>query len=253
MSGFEREGFSFRHCIQNVWVVVTLVSGKGEMECQGRTIQIGPGTVYVIPPGIPFYERNTGDCAWGFACLFLHISGKSGIIPTIPENRASTFEGGFDVAGRMMDVVRALHFRPAGFELKAIGGTLMILSAVAERVDGGTRQGYSTATSKALEVLGGNVVNPPNIPKLAKLCNVSVSLLSHQFKKETGYSPMEYARRERVKAGKEFILAGSSVEDAASRLGFSSPFHFSRMFSRIEGRPPSYFRKLAGRKITSWK
>jgi len=60
-------------------------------------------------------------------------------------------------------------------------------------------------------------------------------------------SPMMYARKERVRAAKEVILAGASVDEAASRLGFKSPFHLSRIFTEIEGKPPIYFKKLSRR------
>ncbi len=246
LSGFEKEGFSYRHCIEDVWAFVVLVSGEGSVECKGRTYQLKPGTVYAIPPGIPFHERNTGDCAWGFACLLIRFA-KASDVAVPPQSGATVFSGGFDVAGKAMEVVKALHFRQPGFELRALGGTLMILGSVAERIGTCAEESRSQSISRAISILKQRTRNPPGVPQLAKLCNVSVSLLTHQFKRETGFSPMQYIRRERVKAAKELILSGCNIEEAATRLGFKTPFHFSRLFSQIEGKPPIYFRKLANR------
>lgn len=244
LGGFEREGFSYRHCFQDMWAVVALVSGEGEAESAGRTFALSPGTIFVIPPGLPFCERNTGDCAWGFACMLLNLEDAAAIA-YLPKDRPTFFDGGFEVVGKISEVIDALHFRKPGFELKAIGGTIMVMAFIIERTNslGNTTNGKSV--SKAIEILKENICNPPSVPQLAKRCNVSVSLLSHQFKKETGFSPMEYIRRERVKIAKELLLSGSSVEESSTRLGFKSPFHLSRVFSQIEGKPPIFFRKLS--------
>jgi AraC-like DNA-binding protein len=62
---------------------------------------------------------------------------------------------------------------------------------------------------------------------------------------------MQYIRRERVEMAKELLLFGYNVNEAATKLGFKTPFHLSRIFSQIEGKSPIYFRKLARRGLTA--
>ena len=251
MSGFEKAGFSFRHCFVDIWVIVILLEGEGEVTCKRKSFLIKPGTVYIVPPGIPFHEHNTDNRPWKFACMLLHLSEKAKLFASLSKNRATFFDRGFDISEKTMDVIRALHFRLSGFEIMAIGGTLMTLGAIKERTDVKLGHEQSLIMTKAMNILKQNIKSPPSVPELAKLCNVSVSLLSHQFKKETGFPPMQYIKRERAKAAKELLLSGSSVEEAALKLGFTNQFHLSRVFSQVEGKSPIYFKKLSKRTLTT--
>ena len=246
MSGFDRKGFSWQHRFPGIWTVAALESGEGTLECEGRKIAITAGSVYIIPPGLPFRETNTEDGFWKFVCLLFRFHDET-ILGGISANLPLLLDNSFDLTIKIQEVVRSLHFREPGFEWRVSGGAIAILGEIIRRLDTRGDSALSPTIAKAVESLRRNLIAPPSIKELAKNCMVSVSLLSHQFKKETGFSPMEYSRRERIKAVKELMLAGTTVEEAASKLGFKTPFHLSRMFSDLEGRPPSYFRKLAKR------
>lgn len=60
------------------------------------------------------------------------------------------------------------------------------------------------------------------------------------FKHGLGVSPGDFVRRERIlRAWHDLHAGGLSVAEAAARWGFSDPFHFSRVFRREMGFPPS--------------
>ena len=70
------------------------------------------------------------------------------------------------------------------------------------------------------------------------------SQLHALFRELTGYSPMDYLRRLRIEAARELLADPSlSIKEVAARTGFSEPNHFSRVFSRIDGVPPTAFRE----------
>jgi two-component system response regulator YesN len=55
---------------------------------------------------------------------------------------------------------------------------------------------------------------------------------------------MEYMRRLRVEHARELLADPSlSIKEVAARTGFTEPNHFSRVFSRIDGVPPTAFRE----------
>ena len=246
IGGFEKKGMARPHCYHDCWTMVGIVGGEGDVACQGRTLRTVPGSIYIIPPGVPFHERNTGKGTWHFACLQIVLN--DGCVPhAISTTTATWLERDFSVVARIVEVVKALHYRPHGFELKAIGGTLMLLGYLDEKFGGGAAVENSETIIKAVEIIKRNLSDPPSLPALARQCNVSVSLLSHRFKQETRLSPIQYVRRERVKAAKELILGGAGVEEAAERLGFNTQFHLSKVFTSIEGKPPIFFRNLARR------
>jgi two-component system response regulator YesN len=55
---------------------------------------------------------------------------------------------------------------------------------------------------------------------------------------------MEYLRRLRIELARELLADPSlSIKEVAARTGFTEPNHFSRVFSRIDGVPPTAFRE----------
>ncbi len=96
----------------------------------------------------------------------------------------------------------------------------------------------------AIETMGRQLDRPLAIGELARrqgMCDRSFRSL---FRRETGMSPKAFHNRLRLKLAEELLASGEcNVEQAADRLGFSSPFHFSSAFKRCFGIPPSRCRE----------
>jgi len=77
------------------------------------------------------------------------------------------------------------------------------------------------------------------------------------FKKTTGVSPYQYVMRLRVEHAQALMRQGRPLVEVAYASGFSSQSHFSSMFARFHGMPPSKFmhaefgRDIPGFDITS--
>ncbi len=82
-----------------------------------------------------------------------------------------------------------------------------------------------------------------NLRALATQYNMSVSSLSHQFKRVTGYSVMEYLLSCRMAEAKRLLVTTSlGVSEIVEACGFSDGSNFSRMFKNQNGLTPSQFR-----------
>ena len=101
-----------------------------------------------------------------------------------------------------------------------------------------------TILTHALEYIKQNAVNPITVSDLAAFCHCSESYLSRIFKRRTGVNINVYTNKVRVEEAKNnLILSHDSIADIASRVGFSDPNYFSRVFTRIIGIPPTEFRR----------
>lgn len=79
---------------------------------------------------------------------------------------------------------------------------------------------------------------------LAKQYNISVSTLSHQFKKITGMSVMDYLLSCRIASAKNFLAkTNMSIGEIVEQCGFSDNSNFSRTFKKLNGITPTEFRK----------
>ena len=83
------------------------------------------------------------------------------------------------------------------------------------------------------------------VPKLARLANISPSHFFAVFKKQTGFAPLDYFIRLRMQRACELLDATAlSVKEVAGALGYDDPFYFSRVFKSVNGVAPTDYRRL---------
>jgi signal transduction histidine kinase/ligand-binding sensor domain-containing protein/DNA-binding response OmpR family regulator len=80
-----------------------------------------------------------------------------------------------------------------------------------------------------------------NLEKLCRLLGISSSQLDRKIKALTSHSPMLLLRTFRLKKAKELLQQQpkTSIKEVCFRTGFKNPAHFSRLYSKEFGAPPS--------------
>ena len=71
---------------------------------------------------------------------------------------------------------------------------------------------------------------------------MSRAVFHRKFKKVTTYSPIQFIKLHRLNEASRLIVNGSTVGDAAYRVGYSSQSQFSRDFRRYFGKSPRQLR-----------
>lgn len=78
---------------------------------------------------------------------------------------------------------------------------------------------------------------------LSKQFFISPYYLSHQFKKVTGFTLINYVQMTRVRNAQQLLLyTPMKITDIASACGFTSFSQFNRVFNRFSGCSPSQYR-----------
>lgn len=96
----------------------------------------------------------------------------------------------------------------------------------------------------ALARLDGNL----SLSQAAKLVGRSPSTVSHLFKSRLGVSFKQRLLQLKLDAAERLLKESPAVTvaEVAAACGFSSPFHFSRLFKKRRGVPPSMLKKGRG-------
>lgn len=96
----------------------------------------------------------------------------------------------------------------------------------------------------AIQYIRANVGKPITLDELARVAKLSPYYFSHSFKRQSGFSPMEYVINTRVDRAK-ILLARTSkpVEEIAYEVGYSSSSSFINLFVKREGISPARYRK----------
>ncbi|TVR16269.1 MAG: AraC family transcriptional regulator [Planctomycetota bacterium] len=81
------------------------------------------------------------------------------------------------------------------------------------------------------------------VATLAAAAGLSRAHFSRRFSAAVGYSPARYLQRRRLRHAQHILAHGERVADAAAACGYRDVFHFSRVFKRSKGVPPSRWRR----------
>jgi len=83
------------------------------------------------------------------------------------------------------------------------------------------------------------------LPELARKAAMSERTFLRKFREATGFSPMDYLLRSRIRRAAELLTYDKSrlsVSEIASRCGFEDSNYFSRQFRKLMGVSPRGYR-----------
>lgn len=100
-------------------------------------------------------------------------------------------------------------------------------------------ESQSHRISTVISALKDHYAEPLRIRELAEAANMSESTLYHSFKQVTRMSPLQFQKKLRLHEARRLMLTeGLEAATASYRVGYESPSHFSREYSRLFGAPP---------------
>ena len=83
------------------------------------------------------------------------------------------------------------------------------------------------------------------LDEFASQANMSKYHFSRLFKKNTGYSPMDYFTRLKIQKACNLLYSSSfSIKEISEFLAFNNQFYFSKVFKKITGYSPSDYRMM---------
>lgn len=223
------------------------ISGRGKVKIAGKSLDACAGTVTWLdtsrnyahschPDHDHWQHIWFGMSGYRLDKLFDHIVGvRSPVHAANPDFRA-IFEEVFNHL-KKPDHVKA----PMSAVLAA--RLINALSLTETR----TTKPASSAFDAVIRSVRATIDQRWSVEKMAAISAYSVSHFHRDFRKAHGVSPMEWVRLERINAAK-YLLSSTdmSIFEIGQKCGYPDPYHFSRVFSRTAGLPPTGFRKLSG-------
>ncbi|WP_315783128.1 MULTISPECIES: AraC family transcriptional regulator [unclassified Bradyrhizobium] len=98
--------------------------------------------------------------------------------------------------------------------------------------------------AKALTAIHESPARPWTLDDLADLAGMSRTRFADLFRTRIGRTPIDYLTAWRMTLARQLLAKGKPVKSVAAQVGYDSAAAFSRVFSRVSGRPP---RELAGK------
>ncbi len=83
-----------------------------------------------------------------------------------------------------------------------------------------------------------------SLKSIAEAVNANQYYLSHIFKEETGFSPMQYVTRRRIGEAQNLLINTQlSITEIAANVGYNNSNYFQNVFKKIVGYTPGSYRK----------
>lgn len=111
-----------------------------------------------------------------------------------------------------------------------------------------SRNAYSSLVQTCMNYIDFHYVDDLSLNRMADMCSVSGSYLSALFKKEVGMTMTDYINQTRIRQALVLLNTTSlSVQEIASRCGFSDSNYFTRTFKKFQGISPKGYRESISR------
>lgn len=252
-AGFERCRPGYRVCREDFsFRALEIVSdGAGTLDLAGRSHPLSRGTVFTYGPGI---AHGIAASPRGLGKYFLNWNGPAG--------GALLSEAGMP-PGTVLHIASPAELEPLLSELIRNGlknsaysrkicfslGELILLKIRENALPfpGRNSRAYGTFR-RCRDTLEENFSRLGSLEEVARACGVDQAYLCRLFQSFAHQSPYRYLIRLKLNRAAELLHDPDTlVKQAAFAVGFSDPFHFSRLFSKAFGLSPSAYSRLYGR------
>ena len=228
------------------WSIEFVAHGQGALTLGTRVQQLAAGMVFSYGPGIahdivtdprrPLVKYFVDFVGSGARALLRRFGPTPGacVRTGAPDAVRTLFES-LITAGRRGT---ALSSRISALSLEQLILTTAENSIACDTAD---TQAFSTY-ERCRSHMNEHWVRLVSLAQVADECGIDPAYLCGLFRRFDGQSPYQYLLSCRVRGAAERLLEpGASIKKVAGELGFSDPYHFSRVFKRLMGMPPGRF------------
>lgn len=229
-------------------VLEYVAAGHGSVTLDGQRHELAAGSVFACAPTTACTMRTSSEnpMVKYFVCLSgqraPRLLAKAGLSPG--QLRRVVAHG--EIRGVFEDLIR--EGRHAGSHTHEICELLVELLAlklattVEEGAAGGGLARENFQRCKAL--IDAQAERLVTLEDIAAAAGLDTSSICRLFRRFQGTSPYQYLLRRKMNLAAEYLVeTGGLVKEAALRVGFSDPYHFSRCFKAIHGVPPKSMQK----------
>ena len=227
------------------YVLAYAQSGGAFYNIEGEDFYVKKGNVLLVKDGQVYKAKTDAANPWVFYGLGFAIETGDAetekLISALPNVFRSSDSS--QMAANFAELYRTWSTKGTGYLIKCRSLILDIIYILLS--DEFRRSKVSVHYSKIEGIVDMMRENCDKTYSLAELCKISGLSSSHfrmLFKEMTGLSVVQFQNRLRMDRAKDLILSGScNVTEAASAVGFSNVYYFSRLFRKLTGKNPSEY------------
>jgi len=236
---FYHEGYYF----------LCVLSGRGFVGIDDRLYPVSAGHLAFLELSRPYKFYPDPADPWKFAWLRFDSTDAAWFYSLICDRSNLFYTSDVSSFAAKMEALLVCHeTQETGFVLQAsalIQQILADLYAVSRDFRSAyvVTKEYPSAVKLVTEYININYFRKLTLAELASVAFLSPYHLLREFKKHTGFTPLEYTNLYRLSLAKQMLGASDlTIEQIALNTGFCSHSYFSKRFREDTGMTPEQFR-----------
>ena len=228
---------------------IQTVSGSGELEVGGRSVEVPPGSAMLLYPEEPHAYRPT-QADWHVNWMSFSGYAVEGMLQYSGLHASSVCYLA-EPSATDAQIRRALRSLDSTSMHAGIDGSGIVYLFILEILKyagpdtGPEARSSARRLQPALDFIERELARPIGLEELAATIGVTPQYFCDLFRAVTAYRPTEFINRRRIEHAKELLVAApqSSIRQIGRDVGFESESYFSTVFRRHEGVPPREYRR----------
>ncbi len=220
-----------------------VVEGRGEVKLDGLAYALRAGSVYAYAPHTRVEIRT--DSAAPMVKYFVCVSGTrvgdvlaaAGVSP----GTWRTLSAHAEIGSLAEDLIREGRREHAltGEICRRLFEVLLLKIEATSDYDAGVGDPAQDNFLRCKGVIDAEAERLMTLQEIATRVGLEQSSICRLFRRFQGTSPYQYLLRRKMTIAAEFLVEGGGlVKEAAQRVGFADPYHFSRCFKAVHGVAP---------------
>lgn len=247
-STFESPQSTFGPFLLNRYSLAWIVEGGGVTSLDDDAIVTSPGTVLSMLPAMSL-RHDWGKARSFQSFIVFDLDELPNDVPhpkTWPRARQL---GGDESFLALWRYVLSLQHAPEVEAIVTNGVELLLRMFVSGLVDGRARTSPSLprAVERALDFMSARLSRTDghfDLDAVARAAGVTPQHLCRLFRRELDETPISCGQLMRLERATGVLeRSQETLAQIAESFGYSSPFHFSRVFKQVYGVPPSDYRR----------
>jgi len=218
-----------------------IYKGSGLVSCNGETITMLPGNLYLLPKDVPISHI----CPESMEQLYFHVTLTNlegiDILANIP--KVCQLPCSWELLNKLKELYASADYCDL-LEFKMLVTQTVIECLHSVKAASIATKSYSPDVLQAISYMQNNVNLQLTTNQISEAVFTSPNRLHKLFKAETGMTIGAYLDRlVFFRAAQLLIDPKQSIGEISRQLGFCDQYYFSRRFKNQFGQTPSEFRK----------